>query len=623
MSNRRISLQAKLLGVSALLLGFTAIIAVVGISSLASVEHKAEVMYAESTIPLADLGMARAKANENRALLNNHLLNNHVAGSDPAEQKAFEQQIVANDKLIDEELAHVEETLKTAEGKAAFATIVSSLDEYRTARDGVLEISKQMAGADAAETDRLTAEADELNHETGVPAFKRAAEGFDTLFTSKVERADSGHDEIVSTYASKRTLSIVLLGVALVLGFAAAYLVARGIRQGVARVRATLESLSNVCVAGLQDGLRALSRGDLTIDVQPVTPPIEQISGDEIGDVARTVNDIREATITSLAEYNATRESLGAMVGQISGTAGSVSAASQQMASTSDEAGRAVGEIASAVGEVAQGAERQVRTVESARQLSEEMVSATTVSADNAGRTRAAADEARRAAEAGAVAVTEATAAMAAVRDSSGDATAAIRELGSKSEQIGGIVSTITGIAEQTNLLALNAAIEAARAGEQGRGFAVVAEEVRKLAEESQAAAATIAGLIEQIQHETARAVDVVETGARRTEDGAATVERVREGFEAIGAKIDDVHASVGEISSAIEQINGASSRMQQDMGEVAAVAEQSSASAEQVFASTQQTSASTQEIAASAQQLARSAEELEQLVGRFTLVRS
>ena len=78
---------------------------------------------------------------------------------------------------------------------------------------------------------------------------------------------------------------------------------------------------------------------------------------------------------------------------------------------------------------------------------------------------------------------------MAAVRELDRAVTDAIRELGVKSEQIGGIVDTITGIADQTNLLALNAAIEAARAGEQGRGFAVVAEEVRKLAEESQAAA--------------------------------------------------------------------------------------------------------------------------------------
>jgi len=423
---------------------------------------------------------------------------------------------------------------------------------------------------------------------------------------------------------------------------------------------ARLNSLNSNCLTNLEGGLNAMAnQGDLSIEVIPTTTPVESDTGASIGELGEVFNSMLGRAQASLEAYNTMRvnlsevantarlvadgdlsvavvvkgdkdtlgssfsemtDNLNELVGQLSEMATQLGDASQRMAQTSDEAGRAIGEIAQAVGEVAHGAERQVRTVESAQRMTEEMVSATQSSAASADEATTAAQQAREVATEGAEAVTQATEAMGAVRDASTAVSGVMGDLAKKSDQIGGIVDTITSIAEQTNLLALNAAIEAARAGDQGRGFAVVAEEVRKLAEESQRAAASIGGLITEIQGETQRAIEAVKTGALATDTGANTVEQARESFLRIGGSVDDMNTRVTQIATAIQQIADASSRMQADMGDVASVAEQSSASAQQVSASTQQTSASAQEIATSAAELAGRASTLEELVGRFKL---
>jgi methyl-accepting chemotaxis protein len=455
---------------------------------------------------------------------------------------------------------------------------------------------------------KLVPAADAVTKATG--ALARATAGDVTLARRRAE----------ATAASGRRTIVVAALLAALVAIGLAFLVVTSVVRPLKVVVERLTMLRDVCINGLTDAITAMATGDLTKTVEPRTPQIERPAGDEVGDVGRAFNDIQSKMVEAIDGYNTTRAQLGALVGNVSSSAQTLSAASQQMATTSEEAGRAVGEIAAAVGEVAQGAERQVRAVEQAKLATEEVATASSAGAQNAQETAEAAVAARTVAEQGAGAVAQASEAMGAVRDSSLHATQAIRELGAKSEQIEGIVATITGIAEQTNLLALNAAIEAARAGEQGRGFAVVAEEVRKLAEESQSAAGSIAGLIGEIQAETAKAVEVVEDGARRTEEGVATVEQARESFLALGASVQDMNGRVEQIAAAIEQIASSSQQVQSDMTEVAAVAEQSSASSQQVSASTQQTSASTQQIAASAQELARTAEELERLVGQFSL---
>jgi methyl-accepting chemotaxis protein len=353
-----------------------------------------------------------------------------------------------------------------------------------------------------------------------------------------------------------------------------------------------MKSIDNNCLVALGKGLEGLRNGDLTIEAIPVTTFIEGRNGDRIGSLGDTFNSMLAKAQGGLNLYNETRAELATMIQQISTTSSSVSDASQRVAMTSDETGNAIGEIARAVGDVASGAERQVQMVDAAKRSTEE--------------TATSAGEARIVAEQGVAAAQEATEAISAVRESSGALVEAMTSLSQRSEKIGGIVDTITGIADQTNLLALNAAIEAARAGEQGRGFAVVAEEVRKLAEESQSAAKTIASLIQEIQGETAHVVEIVEDGAKRTDESARVVGTARDAFIKIGENVSDM-------TSRIEQILTATS-------EVAAVAEQASAATEEVSASTQETTASTQEIASSAQLLARSASELDELVTRFRI---
>jgi methyl-accepting chemotaxis protein len=573
----RLPIQVKLLGSAGFILTCLLVVGIVGISSLASVADKAATVQAKVVNPLEDLGVARAKLNENRAFTNNHYLE-----PDPTAKRELDQKIADNDRTITQRLDQVRPTLLTEKGKAEFAALATTRSAYEAARADALKLST------AGEDERAYA----LNKAKVVTAFTAVATAFDALYASKVAIGEQTSQEIADTYHSRRLLSIVLLVVAFIIGIGVSLWIASGIRRSVRDIVDRLSALRDRDTADLSAALTAMAGGDLTQTVTPTTTPIERITRDELGDAATAVNDITVATTASVDAYNGSREQLAALLTEVSGTAGQVSASSEQVAASSQESGRAVGEVATAITEIARGSEQQVRMIEEVRGAAQD--------------TAAASDHACGLADDGARASLEATEAMSAVRESSREVSAAIEALAGKSREIAEIVTTITGISEQTNLLALNAAIEAARAGEQGRGFAVVAEEVRKLAEESQKAAASIGALAQEIDGQTSGALVVVEAGAERSNGTVELVARTAEAFQQIADSVRGVSGQVSSIASVT--------------GDVAAVAEESSSSTEQVSASTQETSASTQEIAASAQELAQSAEELERLVGRFTL---
>ncbi len=145
-------------------------------------------------------------------------------------------------------------------------------------------------------------------------------------------------------------------------------------------------------------------------------------------------------------------------------------------------------------------------------------------------------------------------------------ASSAIGQVATRSDDINRIIEVIRGIAEQTNLLALNAAIEAARAGEQGRGFAVVADEVRTLASRTRESTDEISNMIDGLQSDVGGAVTVIRGGVDRATRAVEGTREADHSLATVVERIGSIVEHVTHVATAAEQQSSVSEEINRNL---------------------------------------------------------
>ncbi len=658
----RLGIQAKLLGSSGIILAFLVAVGLVGWTQVAALNEHVDEMYhsAYAMTQTADEAIQAAWQVREAVL-------RHVSTSDPALVAAARKDVDDQEKIVQSLLKKFTTVPGISdEEMAAVKKVETEWTAYRNARESAVLAPSAAGDKEKARVAALTGE--------GNQRFLAAISVLQDLTDRQDADAKEVYEASQAQYEEAQRIILVVALVAFAVGAGLSLFLGRSIATTVNRVAKALRQMAQEDLPSFSHVADALAAGDLTQDVRVTSSPLSVSSKDELGAMARDVNQVIETLQGTGTAFRQMSANLRELVGQVQMSANNLAETSQQLGSAANQTGSAVQQVNQAVQNVASGAQDtsrsaqetnaavaqlsqaidgiargaadQAKQVQGASATATQMASGVEQVAANANQVAAASEQTRAAAEHGAEAVQETVSGMAEIKDVVTRAAGKVEELGSLGEKIGAVVSTIDDIAEQTNLLALNAAIEAARAGEHGKGFAVVADEVRKLAERSGRETKQIAELIQQVQAGTQEAVKAMEQGSSKVEAGSSkaeqagqalteilqavenTVTQVTEiagaaqemaaGARSVTEAMQSISAVVEENTAATEEMSAQSGQVTTAIASIAAVSEEQSASTEEVSASAEEMSAQVEEMSAQAQELAATAEQLQGLVARF-----
>ncbi|MBB4824767.1 methyl-accepting chemotaxis protein [Sporosarcina luteola] len=352
-------------------------------------------------------------------------------------------------------------------------------------------------------------------------------------------------------------------------------------------------------ITEIQTAIGKVSDGDLTTKIHVK-------SNDELGELSQ--------------QFNTMTETLSAVIQQAHVVTDKVYQSSTEFLKIAGDTVESSNQFSESIHQVAGSLESQAASSEESARVMEEMAIGIHRAAESASTIAMKSEDTLTLTQNGKDLIQEAVNQMQHINQTVGSSAEIVEQLGVRSQEIGQIVSVISGISEQTNLLALNAAIEAARAGEAGKGFAVVADEVRKLAEQSKTAAAEIVNIIQLTQVDTKHAVEAMEKGTKEVATGVQVIDNVGTIMNQIVDSTKLVSGEIQESSAVYEEMSASSEEVNATVTEIAGASQNSLLIFNELTSETEKQLNSMKIMEESSHSLAEAVKSLEEKLSTFTI---
>ncbi|AZD83369.1 Methyl-accepting chemotaxis sensor/transducer protein [Pseudomonas chlororaphis subsp. aureofaciens] len=469
-----------------------------------------------------------------------------VINRGPEVQAKTRESLELGNQQIEKIRTTYEKLVSSPEESEAYDHYLKLLAEYRKLEERIKELSRNNQLSELQEV---------LNNEL-MKNSQQINKVLNLLVQINSQRSKAANEQAAEEYASAFNLVVALLVLSTTLTVVFAWLLTRSITQPVADALHAAEHIAG---------------GDLTQSIQ--------VNGrDEPGRLLQAMATMQEKLRQTLLH--------------ISGSAGQLASAAEELNSVTDESAR--------------GLTQQNNEIEQAATAVNEMTCAVEEVARNAVSTAEASNDATQSASEGRNLVRETVSAIELMSSEVQSSANRISELAEESRDIGKVLDVIRGLADQTNLLALNAAIEAARAGDAGRGFAVVADEVRALAHRTQQSTSEIERMIGSIQSGTEHAVESMRTSTERADSTLSIARGAGGALDTINTAVNEINERNLVIASAAEEQALVAREVDRNLVNIRDLSVQSATGANQT--------------SEASHELSRLAVDLNSMVARFTL---